>query len=287
MSQTVALDWPLEKLQAWMLRVTTDSSSNRAGIEAQQCLDLDSAELGRLLRPAGVESPFERLAIYRRGYFTRLTECLADDFPALMSALGDQEFKALCKNYIAVHPSGSPNLNTFGRFLPDFILRQPDLALAQFYSELARLEWALVEVLHAETSPPISTLALAATPTESLLDIRFEVGKAVRMLTFAYPVNEFFQAYCDNSGAELPSPMNTSVVVIRNEYTLWRLDLSPAQASLLSRLMQGNALTTALDGLEAAPVQIQTWFNDWTRLGIFSGINLPNTCNYSCQKTYP
>jgi len=286
MNQTVALEWPLEKLQTWMLHVTTHSNSTRAGTATEQYLGLDSADLERLFRSAGVESPFDRLAIYRRGYFARLTECLADDFPALMSALGDQEFKALCKNYIAAHPSGSPSLNAFGRLLPDFLLQQTGLELAQFYSELARLEWALVEVLHAEASPPISTLALAARRTESLLDIRFEVGKAVRLLTFAYPVNEFFQAFCDNSGLELPAPMNTSVLVVRNEYTLWRLDLLPAQSTLLSSLVRGNALSAALDGIEATPDQIRAWFNDWTRLGIFSAISLPNTCNDRCQTTY-
>jgi len=286
MSRPVTLDWPLEKLQTWMLRVMTDSDSNRAGVATGQSTGLDSAEPERLLRPAGVESPVERLAIYRRGYLARLTECLADDFPALMSALGDQEFKTLCRNYIAAHPSTSPNLNAFGRFLPDFLLQQPDLAMAQFYSELAQLEWALVEVLHAQALPPISTLALAATDAESLLDVRFEVGKAARLLTFRYPVNEFFQAYCDNAALELPAPMITSVVVVRTQYTLWRLDLLPAQATLLSRLVQGSALNAALDDIRATPQEIQAWFSEWTRLGIFSAISLTNTCNDGHQTTY-
>ena len=96
MSRPVTLDWPLEKLQTWMLRVTTDSGWNRAGVATEEYVGLNSGELERLLRTAGVESPIERLAIYRRGYFNRLAECLADDFPALMSALGDQDFKTLC-----------------------------------------------------------------------------------------------------------------------------------------------------------------------------------------------
>lgn len=286
MIQTLELDWPLEKLEAWMLRVTTESDSPRADKAAQLDLDSDSVAQAHLLRPAGIESPFERLAIYRRGYFARLTECLADDFPALMSALGGPQFKTLCKDYIATHPSTSPNLNSFGRFLPDFLLQHNDLEMALFYRDLARLEWALVEVLHAEASPPISAMALAATLTESLLDIRVEVSKAVKLLTFGYPVNEFFQAFCDNSALELPAPTITSVAVVRVEYALWRLDLLPVQATLLSRLAQGKALNAALDGIQATPAQIQAWFSDWTRLGIFSAISLTNTCNDGRPTTY-
>jgi hypothetical protein len=49
--------------------------------------------------------PRERLDVYRHAYVARLIECLADDYPVLKVALGDDAFDALCRGYIARFPS--------------------------------------------------------------------------------------------------------------------------------------------------------------------------------------
>ena len=120
-----------------------------------------------------------------------------DDYPALQFALGAEAFEALCHEYIERHPSSAPSLNFFGRHMADFCLTEASepFALRHFAADLAKLEWALVEVLHARVAEALSPEALGAIAPERWGDARLPPSPAARVLRFDYPVNAFFQSF--------------------------------------------------------------------------------------------
>jgi hypothetical protein len=232
----------------------------------------------------------ERLEIYRSGYRARLVECLLDDYPVLAETLGEERFEALCHAYVDRHPSSSPSLNAFGRKMPAFCREREGV----FASELAALEWALVEVLHAATPPSLDLATLQAIPIEDWAGVRLIKGETVRLLSFEHPVNAYYQGRRIGEKPDVPAPSPTATAVYRQGLTLWRLDLTPAMTRVLSALLDGVPIGAALErmtrfaipdgrgadesdpaALAEAERSVMTWFREWVEAGFFERVERP------------
>ena len=202
-----------------------------------------AADAALRLTPGSRLTARERLEIYRFGYRARLVECLDDDYPILARTMGEAAFEKLANQYIDRFPSRHPNLNAFGRNMAalckDAELGTFDPA-RDFLSELAALEWALVECIHAKEPASFDLAELQAIPIERWATARLLRSDTVRVLRFAYPVNAFYQA-CRGRDEypEIPKPAVTATAVYRRAWRLWRLDLTPAMERVLTALLDG------------------------------------------------
>jgi hypothetical protein len=222
-------------------------------------------DAGRHLTAGPKLGPRERLDVYRRGYESRLVECLADDYPVLKVALGDEAFDALCRAYVARFPSESPSLNAYGRRMAE--------VCEGFAADLARLEWAVVEVIHAPSAPPLTMEALAAVPMEAWGGARLASSRALRLLTLAHPANDYFQAVRDGRSPAIPGPSPSAAVVYRSGWTVWRMSLTPPMHRVLAALVGGEPLETALSlAGDEPPEQVTAWFREWVSSGLFVGV---------------
>ena len=267
-------DGSLRALEEWFIgAVTLPCAGDELAAGARQILTR-----GPSLDESG------RLEIYRYGYRARLVECLADDYPALQYALGSDAFEALCHEYIQRHPSSAPSLNAYGRHMASFCRTEASepFALRDFAADLAALEWALVEVLHARMADALSLPALAAIPPERWTSARLPPSPALRVLRFDYPVSAFFQAFKTEEEAAVPEREASVTAVYRTDMTLWRMNLTPAMASLLEALFRGETLGDALGKLEEglseaeageAERSVMAWFQAWVAAGFFARID--------------
>jgi hypothetical protein len=240
----------LRELQTWFVESTTVNRGK--GIE-------------RRLTAGPLMTAEERLGIYQHGYKARLVECLADDYPALKHALGEEPFEAMCHAYIEAHPSQSPSLNFFGREMSAF-------CVDPFLSQLAALEWAMVETLHAPPAPVLSLDELSRVDPERWPGAVLTPSETLRLLRFEYPVNAYLQAFKDDEAPSIPRPSPTAVAVYRQGWTIWRMDLTPPMASLLEALFAGSTLGDALESVSGLGTDVTVWFRDWVAGGFFGGI---------------
>jgi hypothetical protein len=262
----------LGDVQAWMVRAISGSEGDAPSVDA-------------VVTPGHSLSARERLEIYRYGYRARLVECLADDYPVLAQTLGEDGFESLCHQYIERHPSSSPSLNAFGRHMAQFVLEAElhgSLAPSgAFLSELAALEWALVEMIHAETPPPLDVARLQALPAAAWETARFEPSPASRLLRFEYPVNAYFQrCRVDEVPSLIPGVQASETVVYRHGLTVWRMDLTPAMGRVLEALLASVPIGEALGRLgvdESDPEEVaeaersvMVWFREWVSSGLFA-----------------
>jgi hypothetical protein len=230
----------------------------------------------------------QRLEIYRFGYRARLVECLDDDYPILACTLGPAAFERLAHQYIERFPSRSPSLNAFGRRMSE-LCRVADLgeqdAMRPFFAELAALEWALVEIIHAKEPPPFDLAALKAIPVERWGTARLVRSDAVRVLHFEYPVNAYYQACrTQDELPPLPSPSRSATAVYRRSWKLWRMDLTPAMARVIDALLEGMTIEESLGrigvdesdpaALAEAERSVMVWFSEWMQGGFFAGVEL-------------
>jgi hypothetical protein len=268
----------LREAQAWFANAVMVPESEPSALGAEAAAQELTA--GPRLKP------LERLEIYRTSYHARLIECLADDYPALRAALGERSFEALCRAYIARHPSAGPSLNWFGARMSTFCRSELALECRAFAADLASLEWAIVEVIHAAAGPRLTVEKVAQMPAEAWTDARLDVTPAFRLVRAEFPVNAFFQAFRDGSCPAMPAPAASATAVYRSGPTVWRMDLTPPMATLLGRLVTGATLGEALedaatefDGVpeEVVGRQLMSWFQSWISGGLFTGITLDAT----------
>lgn len=261
---------PLAELQGWFAGKVSDS----LGLNSRESIE------GVIKRGPSLTA-VECLQIYNDGYFARLTECLADDYPALAHALGEEAFSKLVRDYIAHRPSTSPSLNAYGQHLAEFCRGRAE-PWAEFASDLSRLEWALVEVVHSPAPAGIRGDALAAIPPSDWQAARLVPSPALRVLGFAHPVGEYFQRYCDDDAPAIPERRRSATAVCRQELTLWRVELTLDAAALLEELVAGAPLGAAIARLEqriegpaareALVHALPSWLGTWVSSGFFVAI---------------
>ncbi len=269
----------LRDLQRWFATVMTQPQGVLDG-----AVDLEQGrQIGRLVTPGPQLSAAQGLQIYNDGYFARLVECLEDDYPALSYALGESTFVELAHAYIEQHRSRSPSLNNYGQWMAAFCGARTE-SWAAFAADLARLEWALVEVVHEPASQSLAQDALSAIPAARWQTARLIPSRCLRVLAFDYPANDFFQAFREDRAPTLPARTPTATAVYRRGLALWRMKLEPLAALLLRDLTSGVALASAISALESRADELAArqeltlllpqWLASWVQNGFFSGVEL-------------
>lgn len=218
----------------------------------------------------------ERIAVYQRAYFSRLVECLRDDYPALAHALGPDDFEAVGLEFIEAHPPASASLNYYGAPLAGFLATWP-APHAAFASELARLEWALVECIHADAERCLDPAELGALSEQEWPLVRLIPSPAAQLLTTCYPVHRYYQAFLDGDQPEPPAFEACSIALCRRGDRLWRIGVDARFERLLRRLMGGEPLASALASVPAeanAAAELERVLSEWVACGLFAGVRL-------------
>lgn len=99
-------------------------------------------------------SPAEQLEIYREQFWLRHTSSLVEDFEGLGGVLGQADWERLIEDYLAAHPPRSYNLRDLGERLPAFVEQSSWLPNHTLCVDMARVEWAYIEVFDAADAAP-------------------------------------------------------------------------------------------------------------------------------------
>ena len=274
----------LRSMQEWFAHVITDPHSVAHGVAdaaSQRALGTKPAALEQIVTRGPQLSAVDRLQIYHYAYHARLSECLGDDFPAVKHAIGDAGFTRLCRTYINAHPSRHPNLNGFGAHFPTFLTQgKTRLGQRATLADLAHLEWALVEVLHAQAAPTFDVAALQRIPLERWASMRLRPSATVKLLQFSHPVNAWFQSWREDRAGALPRRGWSATAVYRQGFRVWRMDLTPPMHAILTSLFAGKTLGKALESAAAdhgdpqrLVSDLQAWFSEWVSGGFFAAVD--------------
>jgi hypothetical protein len=256
-----------------------------------------AALAAQIAKPNDRLSSLDRLEIYSRMYWFRVLDSLYDDSPGLRAALGTERFMKLAEAYLVKYPSRSFTLRDLPARLAKFIREEPrhtrpHTALCH---DLARLEWARVEVFDSASRPVFTAADLAGADPATL---RLGLQPYLQFLAFDYPVDDFLiaakqreelsrgDASNTNLAAghrrarrlRLPRPGKTWLAVHRLDNTLYFKRLEPAAYRILRAIRAGHTLDRALAagiprGRAAATAdwaaKVQGWFRTWMELGWF------------------
>ncbi len=136
----------------------------------------------------------DRWHIYAHGYFARITDALAGEYPAVQRILGEDAFAALACRYLAACPPRSFDLAHAGDSLPRFLRTDAGLSGLPFLADLATLERRLAEAFVAADATPIAWSELRAMPAETVADLPLRLLPGTAFVRSKWPLYELWKA---------------------------------------------------------------------------------------------
>ena len=266
----------LSELQHWVVRHLQQLRS----LPRDPVVSLEAAD--RLTGNERVE-PVEQIEIYREQFWLRHTSSLVEDFPGVGGILGQQDWERLVESYLQAFAPSSWTLRELGRRFPDHVARYPDLPHRQLCCDMARLEWAFIELFDAADCPPLDLNQLATLPPDVLETGQIVLNPALRLLEVSYPVADLRMQLLESRrnghedpGVQIPDPLAQQLVLYRgSDRRLYHRPMSPEAFSLLSALDRRLSLVAACEhALQAWPEHAERlqqnvagWFQAWARRG--------------------
>lgn len=193
-----------------------------------------------------------RIDIYAQMYFARLLEVLHEDFPRVAAILGCERFDALIRAYLARHPSTNPSLRYLGRHFAEFLGTREDLETLPFLGDLARLEWARLEVFDAPDVEPLRIESLHRLAPDDWPELRLRLISACRTLRSDWPVQEIWAA------AESPVPQSegfqpetTNLRVWREGFAVYHAKIDAVEQKALDCIEGGESFAVVCATLES------------------------------------
>jgi hypothetical protein len=238
------------------------------------------AELLEGIAPGGTLDAASALAVYRSGYFARLTEQLGETYATVWRVLGDESFFAVCERYIAAHASTSYNLSDYGRDFAAFLDALPEPP-APFLGELARFELAFHDLFHAAAHDGVDAQSLAAALAAhaDLSDVRLSFGSALRLVACRWSVFDLFRHRNEADAPDIDVDRPQWLMLFKQHGEVRTHELDHASFALLSALVDGMTVGAAVDRAAAegespiGPAEVGRLFELIGRSGIVTGWN--------------
>jgi hypothetical protein len=187
----------------------------------QHCLlDRNNDAVLSAITTNGRAAPVTQLAVYTNAYRLRLREVLANDYPVLSAAVGDDVFDELANAYIEAHPSHGYSLRSFGAKLATFLRKQPGYRETPVLTELAMFEWSLGNSFDAADDPVISIEAMAQIPPDHWPGLQLLFHTSVHRINFVWNTPELWKAH--KAETTMPEIRENSAPV---PWIIWRQDL--------------------------------------------------------------
>lgn len=286
---------PLEQVQRWLQAVIMHPEGVEAGIQSAEArgeIDVTPDRVEQVVDPSKRRTSIERIAVYANAYYARLLECLRDEFPALLHAVGEEVFDGLSFGYLQAYPSTSYTLCDLGRHFVKFLeetrpTEEGDETWPDFMIDLARLERTYSEIFDGPGAERLKLLGIEdirSIEAEQWPCARLVPVPCLRLLSLRYPVQEYATGVRKKEDPPIPDPQPTWLAVSRINYVVRRWTLSPIQYELLAALLSGSTVGAAIERAALSAVQsgqnveslandLQDWFREWSGAGFFQMID--------------
>lgn len=203
--------------------------------------------------PAGLRAwngsdPARRLAVYRNNVTSSLIDALADTFAVVQQLVGTEFFRAMAAVFVRRHPPRSRILAHYGdgfaAFVADF---EPAVGLP-YLPDVARLEFARLQALHAADVPAIADedLAHALADPEGLAGLRFQWHPSLAIIGSRYAVVSLWAAHQGDGvvpAVEVDWPKQA--IVLRDELDVLVLPVDPGTGHFVARTLAGDTFGVA------------------------------------------
>lgn len=233
------------------------------------------AELSDALHPQTARG----LAAYRSNAHASAERALLAAFPVIAALIGAENVIHLARELWHHQPPRRGDLAQWGDALPAFLDQHAQLAETPYLGDVARAEWALHRAgSAADTTPDLPSFVRLAQEDPQGLGLTLAPGTAV--IASRYPVASLVTAHLYGA-PDLNEAARRLRAGCAEQAVVWRQGLRPRigpigahAATLLTALLNGADLPTALDAACETPAPETFDFGAWLTQAVTEGIVL-------------
>ncbi len=218
-----------------------------------------------------------RFGVYRNNFFHGLIAQLKEAYPVVHQILGDEGFAVVARGYLVHHPPTTRSLALFGDAFPAYLASISLTKDDPLLSDMARLERAWLEALHAADARPLNPESLT-TLGDRLAEARFGPHPAARLLTSQISVVDHWRVR--RSGTIPPTSQNVGTgaqgaLVTRPRQSVQVCPLSVPEAIFGRNLFDGAPVSEAVDQAACDDAfDITEAFRKFLAAGAFSSVEI-------------
>lgn len=208
-----------------------------------------------------VEAPAlaqRRLAAYRRNVRGNLIAALESTYCVLCNIVGQDFLRAAAREFIAVQPSRSGDLNDYGEEFAAFIAAWPHAADLPYLGDVARMEWRVQQVYYATDAAVPDLGALAECAPEHWGELRFAFHAGWARFDSPWPLADIWRVnqpgYDGAMGIDFD--LGAQLLILRRHGRVAVLSLAPGEAALIDALAAGLPLAAAHAAASAATTEL-------------------------------
>jgi hypothetical protein len=195
----------------------------------------------------------DRLDIYRNTVCSTLARALRLCYPAVCKLVGQDFFDGAAAAFASDTLPNAAWLDRYGGGFADFLARFEPVRSLPYLPDVARLEWAVNEALHAPQAESLDLLAFAQAAARDASRIILIPHPSVRWLRLDSPADVIWRAVLEDDAQALEridldqGPLRVVVESIAGMFGMHRL--AEADWQFASRLGGGEKLQTVIASL--------------------------------------
>jgi hypothetical protein len=209
--------------------------------------------------PAGLKTwngsdPAQRFAVYRNNVTVSLMGAIAETFPVCEAVVGTRPFRDLARAFVRAHPPRSPVLARYGAGFADFLAASQLADDWPYLPDLARLELACLDALHAGDAEPLAPAALAAVMAdpERLATLHLTLHPSLSTLCSAYAVVSIWAAHQEDAPIMPYTGVPEGAWVLRHGRSVRVLPMGFGDVGFIAALQAGRTLGEAAEAASGA-----------------------------------
>ena len=204
-----------------------------------------------LVHGDGRLSAIDRIDVYANMYFYRIRDGLKDDFATVCAVIGEAEFHNLITDYLIAHPPTHFSLRYAGQHLPAFLDGHALSGRRPYLSDLARLEWAILDAFDATDATPLQPQTLTAVPQERWPELRFLLTPSLQLLDLNWAVHNVWRQAQERLPLTDPRGEATSLRVWRQDLRIFHQPIDAVERAGLAALAGGACFSDVCERIVA------------------------------------
>ena len=217
-----------------------------------------SSELLSHIIDSPVLSAKKAIEVYQEDYVARLSEALKNTYRGIYSLLGEEDFKILAQDFIALTPSRSRDLDDYGVGFSTFCLGHPLATQYDFLSSLASFEWDFRLLFHQTPSSGLSAEKLASAIEKGG---EFFLTDSCKLLSYNFLISDLYalKDQPEEESKPFDYKKNEWIVLYKKEHFILIKSISQSQWEFLKLLENPLSMldwfSMATDKISAPEVQ--------------------------------
>jgi hypothetical protein len=197
-------------------------------------------------------SAADRLDIYANMYFYRILDSLKEDYPMIHKIIGDSRFHNLVTDYLLKHPSTHFSMRDVGKQLARFLKKHASIKSWPYLSDLAKLEWGLIEAFDAKNNEILTENDLTQLKPEDWGTLQLTLVDSAKMIHLDFEISPLLKK------------KNTILVWRKNLEVCYRT-LNPLEAKLLAGIKNQKTFAQLCESAKDPSLvasYLKRWLND-------------------------